>query len=344
MRHTLLALAALMTFAGAASAQSSVTLFGIADVAATNVKNGSAGSRKTLSSGQSNTSRLGFRGEEDLGGGLRAGFWLEGQVDVDTGGGAFDFQRRATVSLTGNFGELRVGRDQNPTYIDWGARDLWGYVGVATTSNVRGNFLTLGGVTTAVRTSNTIAYWLPAMGGLYGHFMVGAGEGTTGNKYIGGRLGYKVGSLDISGSTGKTYKTGAMLDDLSTVSFGASYDIGGATVVAGYEKAEYSTLDRELITVGVRVPVGAFQLKAQYTKASGTGAAATPQQYDGKLLSLGAEYRMSRRTLIYTNYGRIDNGGTATTGATYVATGNGPAGIKRGETSTGYQLGVRHNF
>ncbi len=344
MKKTLLALAALTAFANLASAQSSVTAFGILDAAATNVKNGSAGSRKTLSSGQSNTSRLGFRGEEDLGGGLKASFWLEGQVDVDTGGTGIDWQRRSTVSLTGNFGELRVGRDQNPTYLDWGARDLWGYVGVATTSNVRGNFLTLGGATTGVRTSNTIAYFLPALGGVYGHFMVGAGEGATGNKYIGGRLGYKSGGLDVSGSTGKTYKTGAMLDDLSTMSLGASYDLGGVTVLGGYEKAKYAALDRKLMTAGARVTLGSFQLKAQYTKASGTGSVATPQQYDANLLSLGGEYRLSRRTLLYTNFGTIDNGGTATTGGAFTATTNGPAGIKRGETSTGYQVGMRHSF
>ena len=340
----LTALTALTALAGSASAQSAVTIFGIVDAAATNVKNGSAGSRKSLSSGQSNTSRLGFRGTEDLGAGLRAGFWLEGQVDVDTGGGAYDFQRRATVSLTGSFGEIRLGRDQNPTYIDWGSHDVWGYVGVATTSNLRGNFLGQGGATTAVRTSNTIAYWLPPMGGLYGHFMVGAGEGGVGNKYVGGRLGYKVGKLDVSGSTGKTYKTGAMLDDLSTMSVGASYDFGIFELDAGFEKAEYSTLDRKLVTVAVKVPVGSGRFKAQYTKASGTGNVATPQQFDATLLSLGYEYRLSPRTLLYTNYGNINNGGSTITGATYTATTNGPAGIKRGETSTGYQFGVRHNF
>lgn len=343
MQRKLIALAVTALIGGSASAQSSVTVFGIADLAATNVKNGSAGSLKTLSNGQSNTSRLGFRGEEALGGGLKAGFWLEGQVDVDTGGG-FDWQRRATVSLIGNFGEIRVGRDQNPTYLDWSAHDIWGFVGVATTNNLRSGFLTLGGATTGVRTSNSIAYFLPPMGGVFGHFMVGAGEGGTGNKYIGGRLGYRAGGLEVSGSTGKTYKTGAMLDDLSTTSFGGSYDFGSFAVEGGYEKAEYSTRDRSLVTVALRVPVGAGRIKAQYTKSSGTGGAATPDEYDATLLSLGYEYRLSKRSLLYTNYGSVDNGGTAVTGANRTASGNGPSGIRRGETSTGYQFGIRHNF
>ena len=131
---------------------------------------------------------------------------------------------------------------------------------------------------------------------------------------------------------------------LSTMSVGASYDFGIFELDAGFEKAEYSTLDRKLVTVAVKVPVGSGRFKAQYTKASGTGNVATPQQFDATLLSLGYEYRLSPRTLLYTNYGNINNGGSTITGATYTATTNGPAGIKRGETSTGYQFGVRHNF
>lgn len=344
MKKSLLALAALTAFAGVASAQSSVTLFGIIDLAAANVKNGSAGSLKTLSSGRSNTSRLGFRGVEDLGGGLKAGFWLEGQVDADTGGTGMNWQRRSTVSLMGSFGELRLGRDLDPTYNGWGAYDLWGYVGVATTANLRAGFLGNGGATTAVRTSNGISYWLPAMGGLYGNFTVAAGEGAVGNKYMGGRLGYAAGPLNVSGSWGKTDKSGTALDDLTTMNFGASYNFGAATVLAAYEKSEYSTMDQTLMTLGVRVPMGAGSFKAQYTKASGTGAAATRDQYDATLLSLGYEYKLSKRTMLYTNYGNLNNGGTTTTGANYTASGSGPAGIKRGESSTGYEFGIRHDF
>jgi predicted porin len=80
MKKSLLALAALTAFAGVASAQSSVTLFGIVDLSVNSVKNGSL-SQKLLSSNQLNSNRLGFRGVEDLGGGMRAGFWLEGAMN-----------------------------------------------------------------------------------------------------------------------------------------------------------------------------------------------------------------------------------------------------------------------
>src|SRR3954451_14641567 len=87
MKKSLLALAALTAFAGAASAQSSVTLFGIVDRAATNTKNGSAGTIQRLTQDSINSSRLGFRGVEDLGGALRAGCCLQGALGADTGCG-----------------------------------------------------------------------------------------------------------------------------------------------------------------------------------------------------------------------------------------------------------------
>ena len=122
MKKSLLALAVLGTFAGVASAQSSVTLFGIVDVGLRNVKNGSNADLWTQSTDGLNSSRLGFRGVEDLGGGMSAGFWLEAGLAADSGamggsnglaaptsGAANIFNRRSTVSLMGNWGEIRLG-------------------------------------------------------------------------------------------------------------------------------------------------------------------------------------------------------------------------------------------
>ena len=352
MQRLCLGAVALAALANAASAQSQVQIFGIVDVALTNITNGSAGSVTGLTSGQASTSRLGFRGEEDLGGGWKAGFWLEGQVNVYNGTGGstgFDFQRRSTISLIGPYGELRMGREQVPTYLNWGAYDLWGYVGVATTANLRGRFLGLGDASTGVRTSNTIAYWTPVFRGFSGHFMMAADEGDTSasrtsDKYTGGSVAYKAGKFQASAAIGKTHKIGTMLDDLTTKNLGASYDFGPVYVVAAYEKSEYSTRNRDLTTLGVRVPFGAGRFKAQYAKASGFGTTSIPQMYDAKLLGVGYDYSLSKRTRLYFNYGSIDNDGTTVTGANYTATSNGPSGIRRGETSSGYQFGVRHTF
>jgi len=338
MKKSLLALAALTAFAGVASAQSSVTAFGIVDLAARNVKNGNAGSIQSLSTAGQATSRLGFRGVEDLGGGLRAGFWIEGQLDPDTGGTGHNWARRSTISLIGSFGEVRLGRDLNPSYTSMGAFDPFGYVGVASIANVRQAFLGLGGATTAVRTSNTIAYYLPAMGGLYGAAMVGAGEGTTGNKYVGVRLGYAAGPLNVSGATAKTYRTGTMVDDLTTTNFGASFNLGFATIGGAYEMSDYSTLDSKLATIYTTVPLGKGMLKAQYTRSGGTS------QYEANMFGVGYVYNMSKRTSLYTNYGSVNNGGSVATGGQFTAGSGGPAGMRRGQTSTGYEFGVRHDF
>lgn len=351
MKKSLLALAALTAFAGVASAQSSVTAFGIIDLAARNVKNGNAGSIKSLSSSGQATSRIGFRGVEDLGGGMRAGFWLESEVAPDTGGagstvaGANVFwARRSTVSLMGGFGEVRLGRDLNVSYTSFGAFDPFGYVGVASVANLRGGFLGLGGATTGVRSSNTITYYLPAMGGLYGGLMVGAGEGASGTKYTGARLGYAAGPMNLSAAMGKTAKGGTMVDDLTTVNFGASFNMGFATIGGVYEKSDYSTLDSKLASVYTTVPLGKGLLKAQYSKSSGSGFGALSNQYSAKMFGVGYVYNMSKRTSLYTNYGSINNDGTAVNGAAFTTTGAGPAGMRRGETSTGYEFGIRHDF
>ncbi|WP_373832441.1 porin, partial [Delftia acidovorans] len=80
------ALACLASLPGAASAQSKVEIFGVVDVGVTHL-NGSGPSKTGLSTGGANISRIGFRGTEELGGGLRAGFWLEAGMDVDSGSG-----------------------------------------------------------------------------------------------------------------------------------------------------------------------------------------------------------------------------------------------------------------
>jgi predicted porin len=153
MKKFFIPLAALGAFAGAASAQSSVTLFGIVDVGARAVKNGDGSTVKSLTSNGLATSRLGFRAVEDLGDGLKAGFWLESEVASDTGtagssAGTFAnstatsnakfFNRRATVGLTGPFGEVRLGRDYTPTYSNLAAFDSYGAVGVGSIKNVIG--------------------------------------------------------------------------------------------------------------------------------------------------------------------------------------------------------------
>ena len=170
MKKSLIALAALAA-ASAVSAQSSVTLYGVVDAAYNNLNASNAGSLSRLTgNGANQSSRLGFRGVEDLGGGLKASFVLEAAINVDNGTGTtstsnnqtlgqsattgtgapfagnasssaagqqgLTFNRRSTVSLEGAFGEVRLGRDYVPTFWNQTAYDPFGTVGVGASTNV----------------------------------------------------------------------------------------------------------------------------------------------------------------------------------------------------------------
>lgn len=121
-QKNILAAAVLSVISGAAAAQSNVTIYGLIDTGVEYLTNAGAnkGSVLRLSSGAMNTSRIGFRGTEDLGGGLKAVFQLENGFKLDTG--AFDdstgalFNRQSTVGLEGAFGRVVAGRSFTTTY------------------------------------------------------------------------------------------------------------------------------------------------------------------------------------------------------------------------------------
>ena len=357
MKKSLLALAALTAFTGVASAQSSVTLFGIIDLSVNHVKNGNL-TQKLLSSNQLQSNRLGFRGVEDLGGGMRAGFWIEGGMLNDTGnglgaGGAMDWQRRSTVSLMGGFGEIRLGRDYTPTFYNKTVFDPFGTNGLGSELNLES---TLGsGATTLVRASNAISYFLPAMGGIYGQVQVAAGENTTGNKYVGGRLGYAAGPVDVAVAYGKTYKnpgvaSGApMFSDFTDANIGASFNLGFMKLMGQYGRSEYDPgnlvndkRDQKKMLLAATVPFGASTLKASYMKVDGKQGS-SPRDFDATQIAFGYQYDLSKRTAIYATASRVNNDGNAATGAVFTV-GQGPAMTVGGATSSGYNLGVRHAF
>lgn len=365
MKKSLLALAALTAFAGAASAQSSVTLFGILDVGARSVKNGNT-SLKTLSTDGQGSSQLGFRGIEDLGGGMRAGFWLEGTLGVDTGAagapsGAF-FNRRSTASLLGGFGEVRLGRDYVPTFWNHTVFDPFGTNGVGSANNLMSQAsATSGSITTTVlgtalqgpsgdartgtfvRADNSVGYFLPAMGGLYGQLMVAAGEGRTGAKYSGGRLGYAAGPVNVAVAYGKT---DLISNSLTAANVGGSFNLGFLTLTGMWSKYKIDAgeptvggRDQTNWYVGTIVPLGSGAIKASYGKVDGhINSAATTT--DAKQFAVGYSYDLSKRTALYATYGRVTN----STGARFYASGSGPANSATGVTSTGYQFGMKHSF
>ena len=317
MKKTLLVLAAMTAFSGYAAAQSSVTLFGVVDLGLRSTKTGPSTIKSMTKNGIS-SSRLGFRGVEDIGGGMKAGFHIEGDIDPDTGGTSQTWTRRSTVSLMGGFGEVRLGRDFSPTFMNYTVFDAFGTNGVASALNV---ISVLGsGATTLVRTSNAVNYFLPAMGGVYGHLQVAAGEGTTGQKYMGARFGYAGGPVNVALALGKTHKTGTMIDDYTDTNVGVSYNAGFMRANFTYSKRDYATLNQKTIHGNLVFPVGAGNFKVGYAKSSGGTVA-----QDATQLGFGYDHNLSKRTALYATYGKQDRTGTAT-------------------DVTAYEFGVRHNF
>jgi predicted porin len=246
MKKSLIALA-VMAAAGAASAQSSVTLFGIVDVNYNYIKGDGNGHVSRLTDSGYNSSRLGFRGTEDLGGGMSASFWLEAGLNPDNGTGdttntnnqisgvavgtvggqGITFNRRSTVSLAGGWGEIRLGRDYVPTFWNLTVFDPFGTNGVAAYSALAISAGTgiggQNGLLTSTRASNSIGYFLPPnLGGFYGQFMYAMGENFSSGtgtvlgakddgRYIGGRLGFASGPFNVAAAYGETkYSAGTV--------------------------------------------------------------------------------------------------------------------------------------
>jgi predicted porin len=344
MKKSLLALAVLSGFAGVAAAQSTVTLFGIIDLNARNVKNGSNDALKTMSQDGINSSRFGVRGVEDLGGGMSASFWLEGGVNGDTGTPAGQtWTRRSTISLLGGFGELRLGRDYTPSFWNTTIFDPFGTNGVGSFLNLGLN--TLGtNATTFVRANNSIGYLLPGnLGGLYGQLQISANESAavTGNKQTSGRIGYAAGPINVAASFGNTKATPS---DFKHNNIAGSYNFGVATLMLQYDQEKAGSLKATNYLVGGVIPMGQGEIHASYVKANQSGSTAIDDN-DANQIALGYVYNLSKRTAMYGAYSRISNSGATggtNPGANFVIGGG--VGAATGAKSTGYEVGLRHSF
>jgi predicted porin len=344
MKKSLLALAVLGAFAGAASAQSSVTLFGVVDLSA-NRQTSNGATTSTLDSNQLNSNRLGFKGVEDLGGGLSAGFWLEAGMNNQNGtgtatGGGLSFNRRSTVSLISKMlGEVRLGRDYTPTFWTTAVFDVFGANGIAEGDNLTGYAVSPlhSGAVSNVRANNAISYWLPdGIGGLYGEVMGAPTQSVNGNKYYGGKLGWAGGPIDIVAAYGVTKIIS--LPDYKTMNVGASWDFGFAKIYGLYNEAKFDpkTLKTEELSVGI--PIGLGAINASYTHASYAGSTSAVLDV-GSANQYGAQYvyNLSKRTALYGGVAHIGN----KNGAAFAF---GDVAVAPSQSANAYNVGVRHSF
>lgn len=357
MKKSLIALA-VMAAAGAASAQSSVTLFGIVDVAISRYSVNGGSSVTGLTNSGYNSSRLGFRGTEDLGGGLSASFWLEGDLTVDDGtSGGFRFLRRSTVSLAGGWGELRFGRDYTPTFWNMTVFDAFGTNGVG--ANI-GHKVRAGGTAVPsglaqvvdpnyVRASNMVGYFLPPnLGGFYGQINYAFDEQTTGDQgqYIGGRIGFASGPFNVAAAYGQTDGSSpavALTPDVDNWNIAGQWDFGMAKLLAIYDDAEYDagaagSSDLKTWVIGGLIPVGAGEIRLSYGRSKLELAGGGEPEVDQ--WAIGYVHNLSKRTALYATYARLDNDNGA---ALPIQRTGQPAGIANANSS-GFDIGIRHSF
>lgn len=357
-----LALAVVGTWAlpcGGAAAQSNITLFGVADVALMRVS-GSIAAKTQIASGNQQGSRLGIRGSEDLGGGLRANFWLEAGVLVDDGQGqrtnpnnqpaapavgaqGLAFNRTSFVGLSGPWGILRAGRDYTPTFMVHTAFDPSGSVGLLTSQASLGS-LTVFAVPSGVRASNSLAYGTPTFHGFSASAMLALGENASdagatrddGN-YEGLRLAYADGPLSAAAAHAR-YHNSAVRDIKETVA-GASYSIGntklGGTMVLSRHGAGRRARG-ELLAVTHRA--GAAEFKLSWSRSRARDAMGIPAGSSSKI-GMGVAYNLSTRTALYTSVAHVRNGDGA---AALPLPGSAATGANR--SAQGYEVGLRHTF
>ena len=361
MRNSFVALA--LVGAGAAQAQvagtgagpvtsSNVTLFGVVDVAVA-YGDGSVNNLTRMVSGANTSSRLGFRGVEDLGGGLGAGFWLESGLNVDDGtggtsntnnqpgggtsGGALTFGRRSTVSLMGDWGEVRLGRDYVSTFRNRDQLDPFSTNGVGATLPYA---ISITG-TTLTRASNMVAYYLPAarLGGLFGEAQYYMGENATGSDGDGwqARLGYATSTWGVAGAYGLTkYAKTATTGDSTAWNIGGHWDPGWARFTAGWfeDKVERTVTQKGTgYIIGAVIPFRVDQIKVSYSsyKIDDPGDPTT------RKLAVGYVYNVSKRTAGYLTYAHVDNRGPAAVGLNGSTTA-------AGRNSDGFDIGLKHSF
>lgn len=352
-RKTSLALA-LALLSGAAAAQSTVTVFGVADAAYRYANTDNVGSINSLVSGSYSSSRFGFRGQEDLGAGLSASFWLEAFLNLDTGvsspGG---FQRRSTVSLSHtNYGELRLGRDYSPTHSNWSRFDPFGYVGMGAVQlfslSATGNTPVTAAFgtnpNTIQRANNGIQYLLPknawnVEGAIVRNFRENGLSVNDQHDSAGGRIGVGVGPVYVGIATLTTNNditTGPFKD----TALAASWDAPMVRLTAGVRRFTYLASTQNNYLIGASVPFGVHEVKFSWNRAAMGGSIGKTSIANDKTdqYALGYVYNLSKRTRLYSTLAVMNNKGNAR----FVVPGA-PAGAA-GASSRGFEMGINSDF
>jgi len=331
MKSTSFGMAILVLVSGGAMAQSNVSVYGVLDAGLVRESGGTAGNVTNLSSGIASGSRLGFKGKEDLGGGLSAVFLLENGFNTDTGAagqGGLLFGRQAYVGLSGQFGTVTLGRQYSPYYKT--LRDIGDAFGAVSMAGRAGNIMA-----TNTRVDNMVEYLSPAFKGWRAGLAYGAGEmagDSAKNRQLSGSLGYASGALTAQVAYHRIENATAT-DATRNTLLSANYKFAIATAYASYARNKGPGLaNSDDLVLGVAVTAGPGKVLLSHVRHDDKAAA----NRDASQWGVGYQYPLSKRTDLYAAYARISN----RNGAVY-RVGN---ATDRGTGDSALNLGVRHNF
>ena len=324
-----LACGTLFLVTGNVSGQTSLTLYGIVDAGLVYERGAPAGSVTKLTGGVQSGSRLGFKGMEDLGGGLAAKFALEAGFNTDNGSlgqGGLLFGRQAWIGLGSRWGDLTFGRQHTPHYTLLDQVDPFraGLAGTATNL-----------MSTTTRMNNTVRLGSPDWRGFTGELAYGFGEvagDSTANRQLGASLGYAKGPLVLKIAHHRI-EDAPGTDSARNTLLGGKFDFGvaAASLGVGLNRGTGTTDNRDYM-LGVTVPVGAGAILASFTrKDDRTGLNADADQW-----ALGYTHALSRRTNVYTSFARIHND----PGAGFTV-GN---ATEPGSGDKAFNIGIRYKF
>ena len=369
MRKHLIALAAgsIAALVGsAAHAQSNVTIYGIVDSSVEYINkvgaNGDSLTRMPGLTGGQMPSRLGFRGTEDLGGGLKAIFTLESGLGVDTGtlnqGGRF-FGRQSFVGLSGSWGALTLGRQYSMLFWSQLDADILGPASYG--SGSLDSYLPNARVDNAIAYKGTFNGFTAGATYSFGRDTVNAGPSPSGSncagenasdksacrqwsvmaKYDAAQWGVALAMDEITGGAGAfAGLTNSDLKDRRSTAAGwakfGDFKLG-AGLIARSNDATPATKKSNLWYVGAQYRITpAFVLDGEVFKLDFKNSA-----NEAMLYAIRGTYNLSKRTAVYATAGHISNKGTLALSVSNAATGSNPAA---GAAQTGVSVGMRHSF
>lgn len=308
LKRSLIAMA-ILAATGTAMAQSSVNMYGTADVALGRLRFGNSGMQSNTAVNTSG-SYLGFKGVEDLGSGLKTGFVLEQGIDLKNGASdANTFQRAANLWIGDTWGTVRAGRAYTPSYNAMSAWDLMGRdvnsIAVHTYGPVGGH--------NGFNQNSQLSYKTPSISGFTAEAAyVFKTDNNNQSKYDLG-LVYANGPL----TAGFAYNKTQSLD--ASYAFGGQYNFGMFDVATGYYHSYYSSWRNDAtgliiqgatgksngFTIGGRVRWGAASVALDLSKTTSTGYQVDGVNFDDKKhtnITIHGRYALSKRTFVYANY------------------------------------------